>query len=320
MKQNSDKTSELIEKGADRTHYTSPVRNIIREDCETLLQLALAEDAPPGWPSADPTTEAIFAADERARARLIPRESGVLCGIPVIGVLNDIFAESQDSAKALKITPRKSDGDAFAPGETLLELEGPLRTLLRLERPILNILQYLSGIATTVAQTVTLAGPDVAVLDTRKTVPGYRRLAKYAVYCGGGTNHRIHLSDMAMIKDNHIAAAGGIVAAVEAVRRHSPDLPLNVEVDTLEQLAEVLPCQPEVVLLDNMRREQIEQALARIQAHEAQGGRAPFVEVSGGWKPEELEQLRGLGRLGVSMGFLTHTTRFLDLSLDITEA
>ncbi|MEQ9362730.1 MAG: carboxylating nicotinate-nucleotide diphosphorylase [Leptospirales bacterium] len=310
------------ENDTNRPHYTSPVRNIIRADCESLLRLALQEDAPPGWPVADPTTEAIFAATERATARLIPREAGVLCGVPVIRILNEIYAETVggEEPAPLRIEALKADGDAFAPGDVLLRIEGPLRALLRLERPILNILQYLSGIATTTAETVALAGPEIAVLDTRKTLPGYRRLAKYAVYCGGGTNHRIHLSDMAMIKDNHVAAAGGVTAAVQAVRDQNPDLPLNVEVDTLEQLAETLPLEPDVVLLDNMRREQIAGALERIRLYANSGGRAPFIELSGGWKPEELSQLRGLGRLGVSMGFLTHTTRFLDLSLDITPA
>lgn len=303
-----------------RPHYTSPVRNIIRADCEGLVRLALEEDAPSGWPVADPTTEAIFPASERASARLIPREQGVLCGIPVIEVLTEIYGEMQATPEnPLRVTARKCDGDSFEPGDVLLELEGSLRALLRLERPILNFLQYLSGIATTVAETVAVAGPEVAVLDTRKTVPGYRRLAKYAVFCGGGTNHRIHLSDMAMIKDNHVAAAGGVRRAVEAVRSQNPDLPLNVEVDTLEQLAEALPLAPDVVLLDNMRRDRIVQALEMIAAHAAGGGHRPFVEVSGGWKPQELHELHGLGPLGVSMGFLTHTTRFLDLSLDIQE-
>ena len=301
-----------------RPHYTTPVRNIIRADCEELIRLALHEDAPDGWPAADPTTEAIFAADRQARARLVPRESGVLCGVPVVEILCAMYAEqTAGQAAALQLQMHCRDGQRFAPGDTLLELAGPLRSLLRLERPILNFLQYLSGIATSTAQVVAAAGPDIAVLDTRKTLPGYRRLAKYAVYCGGGTNHRIHLSDMAMIKDNHVAAAGSIERAVAAVRESFPDLPLNVEVDTLEQLALVLPLEPEVVLLDNMRRESVAAALTRVRDYAAGGGRAPFVELSGGWKPEELPQLHGLGKLGVSMGYLTHTTRFLDLSLEM---
>lgn len=316
MKQFPNRPTAGNVKNSNRPHYTSPVSNIIREDCETLLKLALDEDAPPGWPAADPTTEAIFRPQQQARARLIPRESGVLAGVPVVEILNEIFAK-QSETNPLRIQALKSDGDRFEAGDVLLELEGSLRTLLRLERPMLNILQYLSGIATTTAETVALAGPDVAVLDTRKTLPGYRRLAKYAVYCGGGTNHRIHLSDMAMIKDNHVAAAGGITAAVNAVRAHSPGLPLNVEVDTLDQLSELLPLEADVVLLDNMRHEQLADALKRIQAYADGGGHRPFVELSGGWKPEELTQLRDLGSVGVSMGFLTHTTRFLDLSLDI---
>lgn len=304
----------------NRPHYTTPVRNIIRGDCEFLIREALAEDTPAGWQLDDPTTQAIFQADERARARLIPRENGVLCGGPVVLILNDVFGEIHGTDTALEISIKVADGDRFAPGDVLMELAGPLRTLLRLERPALNFLQYLSGIATTTAGVVAAAGQNLAILDTRKTLPGYRRLAKYAVYCGGGTNHRIHLNDMVMIKDNHIAAAGGVRPAVAAIRERCPELPLNVEVDTLEQLDEVLPLAPDVVLLDNMRSEAIASALQRVEAHAASGGRRPFIELSGGWKPQELHQLHELsarGGLGVSMGFLTHTTRFLDLSLEI---
>lgn len=199
----------------------------------------------------------------------------------------------------------------------LARIRGPVVDLLRLERIILNFLQYLSGISTVVRAAVDRAGAEIAVLDTRKTLPGYRRLAKYAVYCGGGTNHRINLSDMAMIKDNHIAAAGGIRPAVESIRAARPEIPLEVEVDTLEQLREALELEPGFVLLDNMRGELLEQAVALVRERPAD--RRPFIEISGGVRPEDLPGLRHLGPLGVSMGFLTHTTAFLDLSLEFDD-
>ncbi len=297
-----------------RPHYTQPVRSLSQADCEPLVRLALAEDTPDG----DPTSEAVFPESERRSARIVARESGVLCGLPVVDSLCAVYAETTGT-EAPKIQPHRNDGETFDRGDALLELSGTLRAILRLERPMLNFLQYLSGISTSTAAAVSRAGADIAVLDTRKTLPGYRRLAKYAVYCGGGTNHRIHLSDMAMIKDNHVAAAGSVSAAIRRIREHKPGLPLDVEVDRLEQLKEALELEPEVVLLDNMNAQQVGEAVKLVQQATARGKRAPFIEVSGGWKPEQLSELHGLGKLGVSMGYLTHTTRFLDLSLEMDE-
>ena len=298
-----------MNKKKDRQHYTAPVSKVNRTDCEQLVRLALAEDMPAG----DPTSEAIFGPGVQGRARVVARESGLLCGMPVVAVLLDLHAEQSGRRIALQAIP---DGSLFEPGSVLAELSGGLRDLLSLERTVLNFLQYLSGIATTVRKAVQLAADDIAVLDTRKTIPGYRRLAKYAVYCGGGTNHRINLSEMAMIKDNHIAAAGSIEQAVALVRNYRPGIPLEVEVDNLEQLDRVLPLKPDVVLLDNMNAERVAQAMHRI-AETAQGRGRLLVEVSGGWTPERLSELHGLGEMGVSMGALTHTTRFLDLSLEV---
>ncbi len=295
-----------------RPHYTQPVSEIERSDCETLIRLALEEDAPGG----DVTSESIFSEMESGFARVTARETGVLCGAKVVAFLLDIDAERSGTRVNLRML--LADGAAFQPGDSLLELRGPLRTLLRLERPILNFLQYLSGISTVVAGAATRAGPEIAVLDTRKTLPGYRRLAKYAVYCGGGTNHRISLSDMAMIKDNHVAAAGGVREAAERVRARQPNTPMEIEIDSLGQLAEALAARPRAILLDNMDHDTLAQAIERIRAAARETGNAsaPLIEVSGGWTPERLRELQGLGPLGVSMGFLTHTTRFLDLSLE----
>ncbi|MCB1322494.1 MAG: nicotinate-nucleotide diphosphorylase (carboxylating), partial [Leptospiraceae bacterium] len=211
-----------------RPHYTTPVRRITRTDCETLIQLTLAEDTPAG----DPTSESIFSFEQHGTGRIVARESGVLCGLAVIEHLCEINRER--TGHAVHYVSGLQDGQPFNAGTQLLQLHGPLPAILTLERPVLNFLQYLSGISSVVARAVQAAGPDIAILDTRKTIPGYRKLAKYAVYCGGGTNHRICLSDMAMIKDNHVAAAGGITNAVQAIRKRHPDLPLEVEVDALE--------------------------------------------------------------------------------------
>ena len=297
--------------GADpRPHYTNPVTEIRPEDCQALIRMALAEDAPEG----DVTSEPIFPPSQRGGARVVSRVSGVLCGRPVVDQLLAEDRERVGLERAVTVQWNQSDGDAFQPGDALARFEGPVADLLRLERIILNFLQYLSGISSVVRSAVDQAGPAVAVLDTRKTLPGYRRLAKYAVYQGGGTNHRIHLSDMAMIKDNHIAAAGGITAAVEKIRAARPDVPLEIEVDTLEQLTEALDQKPDTVLLDNMRGDRLERAVALIR--ERPEGERPFIEISGGVRPEDLPGLRALGPLGVSMGHLTHTTAFLDLSME----
>jgi nicotinate-nucleotide pyrophosphorylase (carboxylating) len=294
-----------------RRHYTSPVRELHRADVETLIRLAIAEDAPEG----DVTSESIFDKKEVALARIVAREEGVYCGMAISGFLLEIFREV--TGYDLMIVQTLHDGDRFHAGDTLLSMNGSLPGILRVERPLLNFVQYLSGIATTTAAAVAKAGPDIAILDTRKTLPGYRRMAKYAVYCGGGTNHRIHLSDMAMIKDNHIEAAGSITLAVQRVRARHPAVPLEIEIDRLDQLEEALSCRPRVLLLDNMDSSQIRYAMEKIQSLPAV--ERPFIELSGGWRPERFSELAGYGwqGIGVSMGYLTHTTRFLDLSLEI---
>lgn len=288
-------------------HYTQPIQQIQRSDCETLLRLAFLEDAPYG----DPTSEAIFPQDSQGRARIFPKEAGVVCGLAILPFMREIYQEI--TGYKVDLTTQKNDGDEFSIGETLLELSGSTRALLRLERPLLNFLQYLSGIATTTASIMGRANPEISILDTRKTLPGYRRLAKYAVYCGGGTNHRIDLSEMVMLKDNHIQEAGGIENAVKNVRSKFPNLPIEVEVDHLSQLPEALVSSPNFLLLDNMDLETTKKAVDLIRKHSAN----IRIELSGGIKPENLRDLSTLGEVGVSMGYLTHTTRFLDLSMEM---
>ncbi len=299
-----------------RPHYTSPVTTIARSDCETLLRLAISEDAPAG----DPTSEAIFGPERRASARLIAREPGVLCGVPLLRHLGEIFREM--TGLEVDVRDAMADGSVFAKGDALLSIEGSVRGILRIERLMLNFLQYLSGIATVTHDAVSKSPPGVFVLDTRKTLPGYRRLVKYAVYTGGGTNHRIDLSEMAMIKDNHIAAAGSITRAMDQIAQKYPGLPIEVEVDSESQIPEALAKNPRVLLLDNMDAQRVRSAVALVKRLCAESGSTPpIVEISGGWTPARLADLAGLDLpVGVSMGFLTHTTRFLDLSLEVTEA
>ncbi len=292
-------------------HYTNPVSQLTYEDCAGLIKLALLEDAPAG----DVTSEAIFAPDDRARATIVSREDGVLSGLPLVQHLITIYKEMTGSE--IQFHSRFKDGQPIAKGDRILELEGTTRALLRTERIILNFLQYLSGIATRVNDAVKIAG-QLKIVDTRKTLPGYRRLAKYAVYCGGGINHRISLSDMILIKDNHVAAAGGIRPAILKSREAHPEVPLEIEVDTLDQLKEALELLPDYVLLDNMDRSMIQEALKMIHAYPEED--RPVIEVSGGWRPSRLHEIEDLGPLQVSMGFLTGETRLLDFSMEIIDS
>lgn len=296
-----------------RPHFTKAVDRIERSDCEALIRMALAEDAPSG----DPTSESIFPPELCRKAHIVSREAGVLCGSVLAGILLDIFAEI--TACRIRLEDSLKDGDSFGAGARLMTLDGSVAGILRVERVLLNFLQYLSGIATTTQDAVARAPAGVFVLDTRKTLPGYRRLAKYAVYLGGGTNHRVNLSEMAMIKDNHVAAAGGISRAARAIRARHPELLVEIEIDELSQIDEALSCSPRVILLDNMDVAEIEEAARRISSKCAEAGvMAPVIEVSGGWTPARLHSLASVGLpIGVSMGYLTHTTRFLDLSLEM---
>ncbi|MEQ8350603.1 MAG: carboxylating nicotinate-nucleotide diphosphorylase [Leptospiraceae bacterium] len=290
-----------------RNHYTKPVDTLELADCQTIIDLAIQEDAPGG----DPTSEAIFEKNRDAVALLVPREPGIFCGKSLAEHL--CLRYEALTGYSIAIHSDIEDGHSFEKGQELMRLSGSLRGILRLERPFLNFIQYLSGIATTVQAAVQKAGTGIEILDTRKTLPGYRRLAKYAVYCGGGTNHRINLSDMAMIKDNHILAAGSISSAISRIREEFPDLPVDLEIDELAQLDEALEQSPDVILLDNMDGKQIREATRRIRSHSS----AIRIEVSGGWTPEMLQEIGDAGPLGVSMGYITHTTRFLDLSLEM---
>ena len=274
-------------------------------DTERVIRAALDEDLRYG---PDVTSAATAAPGARAAAAVAAREPGVLAGLPVALAVLDAAGIPPGTAE-----PRGADGDRIGRGTEVLRILAPLRELLGAERTLLNFLTHLSGIATaTRAWADALAGTGCAVRDTRKTTPGLRQLEKYAVRCGGGLNHRMGLGDAALIKDNHVAAAGGIAAAVAAVRVAAAGLPLEAECDTLTQVLQALDAGAELILLDNM-------GLADLRAAVALARRYPAarLEASGGLR---LAQARAVAETGVdfvAVGALTHSSPALDLGLDV---
>lgn len=269
---------------------------------DELIRAALAEDVGPG----DLTSTATIPAGTRATAVLVAREGGMLAGLPVA---ERVF-ETVDPRTSFE--PRIRDGQRFEKGATLALIEGEARSLLTAERLALNFLQHLSGIATETARLVALLdGLPTRLIDTRKTVPGLRALAKYAVRAGGGHNHRLGLYDAVLIKDNHIAVAGGIRPAVERARALAPHTSrVEVEADTLDQVREALDAGADVVLLDNMAPEKLRDAVDLCR------GRA-LTEASGGITAETVRAVAETGVDLISVGALTHSVRAVDIALDI---
>ncbi len=278
-------------------------------DVEALwrhVSLALVEDVPPG--TEDTTSAATIADGARAAGVFAARESGVVSGLGVAAlVFHAVMGDTVD------VTDRVPDGTRVEAGDVVMRVAGPARGLLTAERTALNFASHLSGVSTATARWVdALEGTGAKVLDTRKTLPGWRDLQKYAVRTGGGVNHRFGLHDMAMVKDNHVVAAGGVVPALEAVRRTYPGLPVEVEVQDLDELRAVLEAGADRVLLDNMTSADMAEAV-RIT-----DGRA-VLEASGGLT---LERAREVGETGVdliSVGALTHSVTVFDLGLDLDE-
>lgn len=265
-----------------------------------LVALALAEDLP------DLTGTAIFPANAQARARIRAKEEGV-----VVGAAAAAFVFSFLDARC-QCRVGCQDGQKVFPGTVILEVTGPARALLAGERTALNFLMRLSGIATLTSRYVAeLSGTSCRLLDTRKTIPGYRRLEKHAVRCGGGTNHRLGLYDAAMIKDTHIAACGSITRAVEQVRRQWGEaVPLVVECASLAQVEEALACRVGHLLLDNMDLDTLAEAVRLAK------GKA-LLEASGGITLENLRQVALTGVDFVSVGAITHSAPALDVSMEV---
>jgi nicotinate-nucleotide pyrophosphorylase (carboxylating) len=265
---------------------------------------ALEEDLPGG--TEDVTSAATIPADQQGSADLAAREPGVVAGLPVAAL-----AFHHVLGADVRITDRLPDGSRVSAGQVVMRVSGPVRGLLTAERTALNFASHLSGVATATAAWVrALEGTRARVLDTRKTVPGHRALQKYAVRCGGGVNHRFGLSDMAMVKDNHVLAAGGVVPALEAVRRARPDVPVEVEVTDLDQLQELLDAGCDRILLDNMDAGTMRKAV------EITAGRA-LLEASGGLTLERAREVAETGVDFISVGALTHSVRVFDLGMDL---
>jgi nicotinate-nucleotide pyrophosphorylase (carboxylating) len=276
-------------------------------EARATISRALDEDLRYG---PDVTTLATVPDGATTTASLITREPGVIAGVDVALLVLDEVLGADD----YRVLDRVDDGARLQPGASALTVEAQMLGLLTAERTLLNLVCHLSGIATATAAWVdAVDGTKAQIRDTRKTLPGLRALQKYAVRVGGGVNHRLGLGDAALIKDNHVAAAGSVVAALRAVRAAAPDLPCEVEVDSLEQLDEVLDEKAELVLLDNFPVWQTQIAVQRRDA------RAPAtkLESSGGLSLETAADYAGTGVDYLAVGALTHSVRVLDVGLDV---
>jgi nicotinate-nucleotide pyrophosphorylase (carboxylating) len=268
---------------------------------EAAIEAALREDMPEG----DITSESVVPADARSEAFFLAKEDGVLAGL---GVASRVFAKIDPSVIFIE---RFRDGAAFRQGDKLARVKGPTIVLLKGERTALNFLQHLSGVATATRRFVeAIAGTKTRILDTRKTTPGLRLLEKYAVRTGGGTNHRISLSDMVLIKDNHLRFVGSVAEAVRRARsRVRPGVRVEVEAGSLLQVREALAAGADMIMLDNMPIETMHQAVGLA------GGRVPL-EASGNMT---LDRVRAVAETGVdfiSVGALTHSAKAVDISMD----
>lgn len=267
---------------------------------DEIVRRALAEDL---GDAGDITTDALVPADAHARGVLVAREDCVVAGLPVFAA---VFAALDPGVKVSSVV---DDGGGVRAGDVVSEVDGPARAILAGERTALNFLQRLSGIATLTRRFVDRA-PGVELRDTRKTTPGLRALEKYAVRVGGGTNHRMGLYDRVLIKDNHVAAAGGVRAAIERVRASRPSLPVEVECETLPQVHEAVEAGADEILLDNMEPETLREAV-RIAA-----GRAR-TEASGGVTLDTASAIAATGVDAISAGALTHSAPAIDFSLEL---
>ena len=269
-----------------------------------VIRRALDEDLALG---PDVTTNATVPAGARASGDVVPRTPGVLAGVPVAAAVFDLVGGAE-----VDVVLHAADGSDAEPGQPALTVTGPTRSLLTAERTALNLVSHLSGVATLTRRWVdAVAGTSAAIRDTRKTTPGLRSLEKYAVRCGGGVNHRISLGDAALVKDNHVAAAGGITAAVEAVAASAPGVPLEVECDTLDQVREAVAAGVELVLLDNFSLPDTRSAVALVRGSQVR------LEASGGLSLDRAAEVAATGVDFLAVGALTHSAPVLDLGFDL---
>ncbi|HEV2947759.1 MAG TPA: carboxylating nicotinate-nucleotide diphosphorylase [Gemmataceae bacterium] len=296
-----------------------------------LVNLGVGEDLGSG----DRTSQAIIPENLIGSAIFVSRSSGVLAGLPAVeeviqAVAANLFpwpdpklpaakyAAQMPTAKPCLLDPILHDGNALHHGDEIAKISGPLRTILGTERTALNFLQHLSGIATLTWRFVEATkGLPCRIFDTRKTLPGWRLLEKYAVRCGGGFNHRMGLYDGVLIKDNHLAALGGGADAIRhsiqlAREKNAPDVPVEIEVENLELLEVALACRPDIVLLDNMSLDQLKEAVRRRN----EKARQIQLEASGGITLDNVRAVAETGVDRISVGALTHSAPALDIALD----
>lgn len=277
--------------------------NIDEQAVETLINQAFEEDIRSG----DVTTDSIINPQKQARAVWRSKDEGVVAGLPVAAA---VFQKLDSN---LEWHPMVEDGSMIESGTEIVEMQGQARAVLTAERIALNFVQRMSGIATVTRQYVRAVEEyDVQILDTRKTVPGLRTLDKYAVAAGGGTNHRMGLFDLAMIKDNHIVAAGDITNAVKSVRANNPEIRIEVETKTLDEVKEALDARADIIMLDNMNIDQMSEA-----AHFVDGGAK--TEASGGITIDTVREVAATGVDFISVGALTHSVEAFDISQQLQE-
>ena len=274
------------------------------KSAEVLFDLAYAEDIGDG----DITTNNLIDPGQNKTAQLVAKAEGVIAGLPVAEMVFRKFDEK------LEWNVKKTDGSKIVPGDILVEFKANYRALLTGERKALNFLQRLSGIATYASLCMKeVEGTKVEILDTRKTLPGYRHLDKYAVRMGGGSNHRFGLYDMVMIKDNHIQVAGGITAAVNAIRKSVPkSIKIEVETTTLDHVREALEADVDIIMLDNMSSKMMKEAVDII-------GKRAKIEASGNMTIKRIRKVANTGVDYISIGALTHSVKALDISQRIID-
>ncbi|MAX38668.1 MAG: nicotinate-nucleotide diphosphorylase (carboxylating) [Gimesia sp.] len=290
---------------------TVPFDDLQKNAATTLIKLALEEDL---QQTGDLTCQAMIDPSDQAEIQIVARQQGILAGSPITSL---IFNELD---RTVTCTHHLSDGDTLEPGSVVTTCAGPLASILIGERTVLNFLTHLCGVASLTARYVkAVSGTNATILDTRKTLPGWRVLEKYAVAAGGGTNHRMGLYDGVLIKDNHLAGWASrttqptIAAAIQQARESvNGQKPIEVEVDTLDQLADALQAKPEIVLLDNMSPEIMKQAIEMRNANSP----STLLEASGGITLESIRSVAETGVERISVGALTHSVISLDLGFD----
>ena len=286
-----DLAEQLIAVGLNPLDVSEVVLRALHEDCDG---------------DGDVTSVATISAEQMSTLDFVARAPGVIAGMPVAAAVFAILGGS-----SIRMSSVIRDGESVQAGTVLGSIVGSTRVLLQGERPALNLLSHLSAIATaTRAWADALSDSTTKVRDTRKTTPGMRILEKYAVRCGGGLNHRMNLSDAALIKDNHVVAAGGVARAYELIKQRYPNLPVEVEVDSMDQLAEALEVGADLVLLDNFTIEELKSAV------DLTGGRAKL-EASGGFTFDHAKEVANTGVDFVAVGAITHSAPVLDIGADL---